>query len=341
MGESKSVKREHINYFAVGLFVIGMLVTFFIVMYFVTGRSGPSDEYYVQYDNVAGLKFGTSVFYEGYRVGQVEKIEPLKSPQGTQYKLTLSILRGWEIPVDSIARVISSGLIAAPQIGIREGQSEQKVQPGGEIQGEAKQNMFAALSDAASEFQHLSRAGVMPLLNNLNDRVSEISEHVVSFKQEELSPLVAKFDKQVNEQILLDAAKLMEKLNNSAAQLQTVLGEENRGKFTSFLGHIDDVAINLNALVSRIEQTRVQMNGVLTALDGLASGNKERLAGTLDNANDSVKEAKAMMQTINTHLDSILYHAEGSTRHMHEFTKAIRENPARLIRGSGATATEE
>lgn len=335
------MKREHINYFAVGLFVIGMLVTFFVVMYFVTGRSGPSDEYYVQYDNVAGLKFGTSVFYEGYRVGQVEKIDPQRGVEGTSYKLTISILRGWEIPVDSVARVVSSGLIAAPQIGISEGRSEQKIQPGGEIQGVSQQNMFAALSTAASEFQHLSRGGVMPLLKNLNERVSEISEHIVSFKQHELSPLVAKFDKQVNEQILIDAAKLMEKLNASAAQLQTVLGDENREKFTSFLGHIDEVAINLNALVSRIEQTRVQMNGVLTSLDELASGNTERVANTLDNANDSVKEAKVMMQTINSHLDSIMYHAEGSSRHMHEFTKAIRENPARLIRGSGAAGVEE
>jgi len=335
------VKREHINYFAVGVFVIGMLATFFAVMYFITGRTGPSDEYIVYYDNVAGLKFGTGVFYEGFRVGQVESIEPVKNEEKTRYRLELSILRGWEIPDDSVAKVISAGLIAAPQIGITEGRSTIKVKPGGEIQGMAQQNMFAALSDAASEFQHLSHNGVMPLLDNLNARVSEISSHVVSFKKDELSPLIEKFDQQVNETILVEAAKLMQKLNASASQLEKTMSDDNREKFESFLGHIDEVAVNLNSLISRIEQTRTQMNGVLTSLDSLTSGNSERVAKTLDNANQSVTEAKEMMQSINSHLDSILYHTEGSARHMHEFTKAIRENPARLIRGSDSAVTEE
>lgn len=335
------MKREHINYFAVGLFVVAMVVSFFVAMYFVTGRTGPSDEYYVHYENVAGLKFGTGVLYEGYRVGQVENIEPEHTDLGTRYRLTLSIRRDWRIPSDSVARVVSSGLIAAPQIGISEGASAEKLAPGDEIVGVAQQNMFAALNSAAGELQHLSRTGVMPLLKNLNDRVTEISGHVVAFRQNELSPLVKNIDRQVNDQLLVDASALMQKLNNSAAQLQTFLNDENREKFAGFLSHIDDVAINLNALVSRIEQTRQQMNGVLSSLDELASGNSERVANTLENTNQTVMEAKDMLRTINTHLDSILYHAEGSSRHMHEFSKAIRANPSRLIRSSQQSDPEE
>ena len=114
-----------------------------------------------------------------------------------------------------------------------------------------------------------------------------------------------------------------------------MLGDENRDTFSSFLTHIEDVALNLNTLVSRIEETRVQMNGVLASLDGLATDNKDTVASMLNNSDESMHEMKTMMHTINTHLDSILYHAEGSTRHMHEFAKAVRDNPARLIRGSG------
>ena len=311
-----------------------MFAAFFITMYWVTGRTGPSDEYHVFYKNVGGLKFGTGVYYEGYRVGQVEKIEPEQTPSGVRYRLRLSITRDWKIPDDSIAKVISTGLIAAPQIGIQQGTSQAYLKPGDEITGLEQQNMFAALNDAAGEFHHLSRNGVMPLLDNLNQRVTEISTHIIEFREQQLSPLVQNLDRQLNEQVLAEAAEMMEKLNDSASQLQQVLGPKNRGKFENFLVHIDDVAINLNALISRIEQTRQQMNGVLSSLDQLTSGNKERIAETIDNANSSVEEARKMMRSINTHLDSILYHAEGSTRHLHEFSKAIRENPTRLIRGA-------
>ncbi|MEM7468392.1 MAG: hypothetical protein AAF387_16095, partial [Pseudomonadota bacterium] len=164
---------------------------------------------------------------------------------------------------------------------------------------------------------------------------------LLRFSRSGITPLVDKFDRQLNDRVLVDAAEMMKKLNQSASQLQMILGDENRDKFSDFLTHIDDVALNLNSLISRIEQTRVQMNGVLSSLDELANGSSERVAVTLDHANESVIEARKAMRTINNHLDSILYHAEGSTRHLHEFSKAIRENPTRLIRGTKDEETSE
>ena len=71
------MKRENINYLAVGLFVIVIMSAFFVVVYKITGRTGPTDHYFVTYDNVTGIKYGTPVSYEGYQVGQVELIEPV------------------------------------------------------------------------------------------------------------------------------------------------------------------------------------------------------------------------------------------------------------------------
>ena len=78
------------------------------------------------------------------------------------------------------------------------------------------------------------------------------------------------------------------------------------------------------------------MNGVISSLDEITDGKSEMVSTTLENANQTVTETRRAMRAINTHLDSILYHAEGSSRHLHEFSKAIRENPTRLIRGTKA-----
>ena len=181
----------------------------------------PNDEYTVNYQNVSGLKFGTGVYYEGYRVGQVNSIEPVSGDDGMRYLLTLGIARGWKIPKDSVARITSSGLISAPQIGIREGRSAEKLSPGDEIIGAEKQNMFSALNNAASEFEHLSRNGVMPLLENLNRRVDEVAGHVNTFSEKQLTPFMSTFNHKINEEILVEADSVVKKLNNSAAPTST------------------------------------------------------------------------------------------------------------------------
>ena len=70
------MKRDNINYLMVGSFVLAMGVALVVLLFAITGRSGPIDTYYVVYDNVAGLNFGTGVFFEGYRIGQVEAVTP-------------------------------------------------------------------------------------------------------------------------------------------------------------------------------------------------------------------------------------------------------------------------
>ena len=90
------MKRENVNYFAVGIFVVAMLILFMVVLFQITGRAGPTDSYQVFLDNVAGLKRGTPVFYEGYQVGQVEQITPEREAGQTRYRLALTLPAGWQ-----------------------------------------------------------------------------------------------------------------------------------------------------------------------------------------------------------------------------------------------------
>ncbi len=328
------MKRDNINYLVVGIFVLIMIGTFFTFMYFVTGRTGPAEEYFVRYKNVSGLKFGTGVFYEGYRVGQIEKIVPAAAPTGMEYVITLSIARDWDIPDDSVAHIMSSGLISAVQIEIVEGKSTNNIEPGGEIVGREQQNLFAVLGEVAAEFSTLSKDGVMPVLKNLNDRINQIAEEILDFRRNQLGPFVETFDQRVNQDLIGDAQSLIAKLDNSAAQLEQILGSENQQQIENFLGHIDDVALNFGDLITRIEETRRQMGETLLALKNLASANEEKLADTIENANHAMEQMLDALETVNEHIGTIMYNVEGSARQLHEFSQAVRDNPARLIRGT-------
>ena len=329
------MKRDHINYFLIGLFVLAMVAAFFVFMYFVTGRSGPMDEYFVRYKNVSGLKFGTGVFYEGYRVGQIEKIVPQPTTSGMEYALTLHVAQGWQIPDDSVARVVASGLISAVKIEINEGSSATMLTPGAEISGHAQPGIFALLSQAAGEFQDLSQHGVMPVLKNLNLRIDEVASEIIDFQREELKPLVSTFNERVNKELIGDAQVLLTRLDRSAQQLEKILGAENQEHIGDFLVHMDDVAVNLNELITRIELTRVQMGDTLATLGSIATENDVQLGSAIKNANVSMIKMREALDTINEYMGSIMYNVDGGTHELHEFAKGIRDNPTRLIRGAG------
>ena len=97
------MKRENINYVVVGSFVLIVVACFFVFLYQISGSSGPTDKYFATYKNVTGIKFGTPVSFEGYQIGQVEEIIPIRQDGKTNYRLVLSIQEDWPVPQDSIA----------------------------------------------------------------------------------------------------------------------------------------------------------------------------------------------------------------------------------------------
>ncbi len=328
------MKRDTVNYLMVGVFVIVMAIAFVVFLFAVTGRSGPTDAYYVNYDNVTGLKFGTGVFYEGYRVGQIETIEPRAGDTGMSYHIELSVASGWRIPADSVARVQSSGLISAISIEIVEGQSSEFLKPGDTIAGQGKTDLFSVLNQAAGDFRSLSQDGIMPVLKNVNERVNLLSDELIRFRRDELSPFVRMLHERVDEDLIGETVELIGHLDETALRMRELLGEGNQQRVESFLTHVDDVAVNLNELVGRIESTRLQMNGLLGSLGELVTENRNELRGAVGSAETSMEELELALRTVNEHLGTILYNLEGGSRHMSEFARAIRENPARLIRRS-------
>ncbi len=305
------MRRENVNYLVVGVFVILMGTLLLGVLYKITGRTGPTDTYLVYYENVSGIKYGTQVLYEGYRVGQVEDIVPERSATGRRYKVEFSVEKGWEIPNNSIAKIVASGLLSAVEIDISEGDSKTMLAPGASLGGQAQLNIFAAIGDVADDLK--------PLMKNLNDRITELSTEYTDLSASTLRPFVQHM------QTRLDAFLL--KLDDSAARLQQVLGDENQEEITQFLRNIRQASANVDGLITRIEGTRQKLNLVLANLETLVDDNQEGIS-------DAVKDLQSVLDEIDDHIEAVMYHVEGSSQNMHEFTRHLRENPGVLLRGS-------
>ncbi|HEX4872007.1 MAG TPA: MlaD family protein, partial [Nevskiaceae bacterium] len=160
----------------VGAFVLALLVSLVFVLALLAGRTGETDRYHTVYSNVAGLKFGSQVLYEGYPVGQVERIEPIQEGNRTRFRVELSITRGWKIPEDSLARPTSSGVLAPQTVSITAGRSEQVLAPGAMIRPAQGADLLSTLSSAAGSFDELTDTGLLPLMENLNRQVTRFGE---------------------------------------------------------------------------------------------------------------------------------------------------------------------
>lgn len=333
------MKRENINYIVVGTFVIGMMLALFIFLYHVTGNSGPTDNYYVTYENVSGIKYGTPVSFEGYQVGQVEKIDPIREQNGkTRYRLLLTIQQSWPIPEDSLARVVASGLLAAVTIDIKEGLSNVLLEPGSEISGREAADIFAAVSEVATSITDLSEHGVKPLLDNLNSQVDIVTEEFLDLTRNTVKPMLENISSQVEQaDMVRKVDTLIVNLNQTSKDLQKVFNSQNQENLTTFLGNMSNASSGMNELVENIDGTRKSMDVLLSNIDNVIGDINYTIENNDGKLNASLTDLQKTLSVISTHIDTITHHLEGSSRNIHEFSRQIKENPGLLIRGSPQT----
>lgn len=305
------MKRDTVNYTLVGAVVVGALVLLLVGMTLITGRGVASQDYFVHYKNVSGLRYGAPVFYEGYRIGQVGKVVPERAATGTRYRVTLAIRHDWPIPKDSPARLQSSGLLADVSIGISEGSSHDMLKPGGELQGEEGADIFAAMNDLAVQISDLTRNQISPLIRNLSQRVDSITGTL-----DKSAPV-----------IMEQTRTLLERMNHASDALNDVLKPENRAAIGAILGNVKDLAAELR-------KTRATLDQALGELAGIAKENRP-------DVRRAVQDLGSVLAALSSRMDVISHHLESSSRNLDEFSREIRRYPNRLIRAPESDNLEE
>jgi phospholipid/cholesterol/gamma-HCH transport system substrate-binding protein len=303
------MKRDTVNYFYVGLVVLAALILLIGTLFAVTGTSGGGkDNYVVRYRNVAGLGYGSAVFYQGYRIGQVEKITPEQRGGKTEFRIDLSVQKAWNIPQDSVAALLSSGLLSDVFVGITEGKSAQRMAVGGELTSREGGDVFAAVSELAGEITTLTQTKLSPLLEKVGQSVDSISAKVQSG-----APTIVD-----------DTVRLLKQLNRSADSLNEVLGPKNRGNIEVLLARSSDAAANARTLSAELIDTKAQLDQLLTQFSQVAE-----TAGP--DFQDSLGDLRMTLSTLAQRVDVITYNLESASRHFDEFGRELRKQPNRLL----------
>ncbi|HEY3583764.1 MAG TPA: outer membrane lipid asymmetry maintenance protein MlaD [Casimicrobiaceae bacterium] len=119
----------------VGIFVtIGIAAILFLALKvgnLLTLSNEPGYRVTAAFDNIGGLKLRAPVKAAGVVVGRVEQIR--LDPQSYQAVVSMRIDRGFEFSRDTIASILTSGLLGEVYIGLSAGGDTQMLADGGRI----------------------------------------------------------------------------------------------------------------------------------------------------------------------------------------------------------------
>lgn len=273
------MKRDTVNYFAVGLFVLLMLGLLLFALMKISGDSQKTDLYLTHLKSVAGIKRGSPVSFQGFELGHVDNIEPLHQNGQMLYRLSLAVQRGWKIPVDSQAMISSSGLLSGMLIEIRAGKEPKFLQPGQDIAGFEAGNLFDSLAT---------------LSENVNRRVDRMGDQF--------------------ETALPELHSLLKKLNAVAGSVEATLNQESRGHIHALLKNAHASSANFLRLSTDLQTTRQRLDKVLDESHAVVAKNRPELDATMS----ELRVALQRVNTILHHLEGTSLNTRELTRELRQ-----------------------
>ncbi len=322
--------RSHfLNYTVVGLFVSAMVIALIVVVVMLSGRSGPTDNYSVVFDNVSDMKYGTVVRYEGYPIGLVERIEPERKDNRYRFRVFVDVKKGWQIPTDSVARIAASSFLSAKTIEIAGGHAPETVAVGGEIPGGSPADMFSLMSSVAAEIGDLSNSSLKPMLAKVSDMINRIGNSTEGNLNQLFGSLnaIAQSVQAKAPQIAGDLAKFTAQMNVEMGQIDKILADRNVEAVNRTLAHIQEASANAASAAGDLKGLSQKAKTLADQLNTLMQNN----SGKVDR---SVADLSYILRTLSQNIDAITNNLDVSTRNMSEFTRLIRQNPGLLLSGS-------
>ncbi len=312
------MKRHISNYFWVGLFTIAISVFTMWVLIKMTGNKADAVEYHSYYNNVTGLRFGTPVYFEGYRIGQIESIKPEYKLSKVDFKVTFTVHKEWKIPTDSSAQINSAGLLGDISINIKGGDETTYFKAGETIPGLPPADLFAQLGGVSENITDITEDKIKPMLDMLYERLDSITLQI----DQGLPDIMGNVESTTGELKLL-----MESANK-------VLSNENTENIDLFIGNLANLSHQMQSSVKELDKGLANINGLVSDARGLISADDSDMAKLLKTASQS-------MLALSNKLDSITNEIESASMNLNEATNLIRKNPSSLIFSSDPEVADD
>lgn len=311
MNLSKEVK--------IGLLLLAAIALFIFGFNYLKGRNifNPQAKYYAVYDHIDGLVEANPVQVSGYSIGQVTKIDFEKGNTG-RIMIEFSVNKGdFQIPDNSVAKIISSDLLGSKAVQIVIGNSTKMLAPGDTL-----------LSDVESSLGEAVNKQVLPLKNKAEklmlsiDSVLAVIQYIFNEKSREDI-------KQSLESVNL----AIRTLKKTALRVDTLVSEQ-RFRLSRISANVESITGNLKNNNEKLSKIIANFSSIS---DSLAKAN---LATTINNANTALSQAASITEKINkgegsmgmlVNNDSLYRNLNSAARDLDLLLEDLRLHPGRYV----------
>ena len=355
--------------FLAGSFVLAGFALILAIIIVVRGQIGVPDSYHTYFKNVAGLRAGAAVVYEGYIVGAVAEVEPEAGDAGMRFRVNLEVEKDWVIPSGSLAEISAVSLLSANAIQITAGAGA-PLAPGSEIESITAINVMSEISKTADELTEIAQTHVAPLLMTLRDvldvegrgalaSVSTLSGALaeeapqIMANIEDATANVADITSRENtesirrtidnvERVSKDAVAIADDAAAVTSGVMRVASDNNLKRIETILNRLDSAAIELeetmraaNRSAAKMENTINEDNMIMVS-EFLADMRRlQRDIGQIAATGIETSEnLYSISEFSEDRLAGFLQRMEAAALNIEEMTARLRDDPSLIIRGS-------
>ena len=252
------------NYLMIGGFVLGVLALAFIFVFWLSNFSGGGKRYYVVFENsVAGLTTGSSVGFNGIRVGEVQTFA-LDPQDARKVQVLISVRDDTPVRENSHASIQSMGLTGGSGVQITPGTPDSPF-----LVATAEDPIPAIKADSGSG-QGVFEAG-SAALNNANVFISKLNAlldqneaaiNTTMTNVQQVTTMLAEKKDDIG-QAITDVKTGAESFKSLSSKLEVSLGDNMDGltrqardslqEFGNFMREGRRVAVTLNRILEKLE----------------------------------------------------------------------------------------
>lgn len=307
--------------FKVGLFAALSFVLLLFGYSFLKGTNifQRTDQIYVRFDKIDGLKIANPVLVNGLNIGKVESLTLLNDANHS-ILATLSFRKDVQIPKNSIFKISSSDLLGTKIIRVEYSVEKGFIQSGDTLNG-------------------ISEISLMEDFSRQIDPVKRKAEHVISGMDSILNELHTWFNKGGRNNLLSTVSDLeitIRNLKETSEKVNKLIGNESE-RLSQILKNVASISDNLKKNNDDITHAIVNIDKIT---DDIA---KADLKNTIENTNATITDLNAVVAKIKNGQGSLgllvndetLYkNLQQTSSDLDKLVIDLKENPGRYIKVS-------
>ncbi len=305
----------------IGLIAFISLAIIYLGLNFLKGEHvfGNQDVYYGVYERINGLEVSNPVMLNGFKIGQVKKIEILNDGSG-KLKVTMLVHEDLDIPKDSKALLKAGDLLGSMQIHIILGESTEMAQSGDMLQPDVEGDLVEEVNAQLRPIKVKAES----LISSV-DSVIRVIEGILNAESQQ--NLVESFT---------GINRAVRNLEKTTVRLDTLVREERQ--------RIKAIFMNVESVTSTLAENGDELDRIINNFadisDTLAQAN---IAETVVKANAALEDVESVMTKINNGEGSLgmlinnpdLYNnLESASNNLDLLVEDIRINPNRYVQVS-------